>query len=120
MKQIVYLCAFACLILVSCTSDVIEPKEPIIPDQVSFSANVQPLFSLSCNITGCHAPGGKSPDLSPGVAYENLSLYGLVDVDAPASSTIYVKITTGSMKQYAKTGDAEIILKWIEQGALDN
>ncbi len=118
MKKIVYLVAG--LLLGSCTSDVIEPKEPTIPDQVSFSTNVIPIFNLSCNNTGCHAPGGKSPDLSPGVAYENLILYGLVDVDAPASSSLYVKITTGSMTQYAKTGDAEIILKWIEQGALDN
>ncbi len=120
MKQIVYLCACACLILASCTSDVIEPKENPIPAQVSFSGNVQPIFNLSCNTGTCHAPGGKSPDLSSGVAYDNLILYGLVDVDAPASSTLYVEINTGSMAQYAKPGDAAIILKWIEQGALDN
>lgn len=118
MKKIVYLCA--CLAVASCTSDVIEPKAPEIPAQVSFASNVIPIFNLSCNSAGCHAPGGKSPDLSAGVAYENLILYGLVDVDAPSASTIYVKIMSGSMSQYAKTGDAEIILKWIEQGALDN
>lgn len=108
------------LALASCTSDVIEPKETPVPDQVSFDQHVIPIFNLSCNTTGCHAPGGKSPDLSASVAYDNLILYGLVDTDVPSSSTLYIKMTSGSMAQYAKPGDAEVILKWIEQGALDN
>ena len=118
MKKAVYV--VACLLLASCKSDIIEPTKPDIPDQVSFSANVIPIFDLSCNNSGCHAPGGKSPDLSAGVAYDNLNLYGLVDVDNPSGSGIYTKITTGSMATYAKPGDAEIILKWIEQGAENN
>ena len=119
MKRVAYLSA--CLLLLgSCTNDVIEPKKADIPDQVSFAANVVPIFNLSCNNTGCHAPGGKSPDLSAGVAYDNLNLYGLIDVDVPESSSIYIKITSGTMKQYAKPGDAEIILKWIQQGAIEN
>jgi len=118
MKKLAFL--LTSVLFAGCTSDVIVPKETPVPDQVSFNQHVIPIFSASCNLTGCHAPGGKSPDLSPSVAYDNLILYGLVDTDVPASSTIYVKITTGSMKQYAKPGDAEVILKWIEQGALDN
>ena len=118
MKKIA--CLVACAVITSCTSDIIEPKEPQVPDQVSFSTHVIPIFDLSCNTTGCHSPGGKSPNLTASVAYDNLILYGLIDTDAPASSSLYVKITTGSMAQYAKPGDAEIILKWIEQGALDN
>lgn len=119
MKKAV--CLSVCLILASCKSDIIEPITPDIPDQVSFSTNIVPIFDLSCNNPGCHAPGGKSPDLSPAVAYDNLFLYGQVDVDDPAGSGIYIKIIAGgSMATYAKPGDAEIILKWIEQGAENN
>lgn len=119
MKKAAFL--LVCMILASCKSDIIEPVTPIIPDQVSFSGNIVPIFNLSCNTTGCHAPGGKSPDLTSPVAYENLILYGLVDVDDPAGSGIYTKITAGgSMATYAKPGDAEMILKWIEQGADNN
>jgi hypothetical protein len=119
MKKAVYLSV--CIILASCKSDVIEPVIPPPPDNVSFNDNIIPIFNLSCNNPPCHAPGGKSPDLSPAVAYDNLMLYGLVDVDDPAGSGIYTKIAPGgSMATYAKPGDAELILKWIEQGAENN
>ncbi len=104
----------------SCTSDIIKPKPVEVPDVVSFSANVIPIFDASCNASGCHANGGIPPNLTPASAYTSLTFFGYVDVDFPEQSILYEKINTGSMAKYATNQDREIILKWIQQGALDN
>lgn len=104
----------------SCTYDIIEPKVGEVPDTVSFSLDVIPIFDKSCNTSGCHSKAGIPPDLSVQNAYISLTFFGYVDVDVPEESEIYTKINTGSMKQYATENDRAIILKWIEQGALDN
>jgi hypothetical protein len=97
-----------------------EPPAPPLPDTVSYSADIQPIWDKSCNSTGCHAPGGFSPDLTSANSYSQLWADGLVDTAIPANSVIYQKIAVGSMKFYAKPGDAELVLKWIEDGALNN
>jgi len=107
-------------VLVSCTYEEITPKKVDVPDSVKFSTNIIPIFNASCNKSGCHSPGGISPDLSPDHAYTSLIYFGYVDVDNPESSIIYEKITTGSMKNNATDQDRALILEWIKQGALDN
>jgi hypothetical protein len=97
-----------------------EPPAPPLPDTVSYSADIQPIWDKSCNKSGCHAPGGFSPDLTEANSYSQLWADELVDTAMPASSVIYQKIADGSMKFYAKPGDAELVLKWIEDGALNN
>ncbi len=108
------------LVFNSCQYDWIEFEEPILPDTVSFSSDIIPIFEKSCNAGGCHG-GGFDPDLRPESAYVSLISGGYVDTDSPASSSIYtVLIAGGSMSNYAEQGDPELILEWIEQGALDN
>ncbi len=50
------------------------PPPPPPPGDVSFSADVQPIFTASCAVTGCHV--GPNPassmNLSEGQAYTNL------------------------------------------------
>ena len=106
--------------LYSCTYETIIPKDPEVPEDVSFELNVIPIFNSSCNSSGCHNKGGIRPDLSADNAYTSLTFFGYVDTDNPESSVIYTKINTGSIKNYATAQDRAIILKWIEQGALDN
>ena len=106
--------------LYSCTYETIIPAEPEVPEDVSFELNVIPIFNSSCNSSGCHNKGGIAPDLSPDNAYTSLTFFGYVDIDAPESSTLYEEINTGSMKGFATDQDRAIILKWIEQGALNN
>lgn len=104
----------------SCTYYENDPVPVEVPDSVSFSANVLPIFDARCDNTGCHATGGIKPDLTAANAYNDLIVFGFVDTDFPEKSTLYLKVSTGSMAKFTNPGDAEIILKWIQQGALDN
>jgi len=118
MKKIAVI--FLLGLMSSCTYDIIEPKPVEVPDVVSFSANVIPIFDASCNASGCHANGGIPPNLTASGAYTSLTFFGYVDTEFPEQSILYQKVNTGSMAKYATNQDREIILKWIEQGALDN
>jgi len=118
--QCIFLSALLCVILASCTDYVVKPSKVVVPDSVKFKANIIPIFNASCNHSGCHATGGHAPDLSPANAYTSLIYFGYVDTDTPEQSIIYQKITTGSMKGNATDQDRELILKWIQQGALSN
>ena len=98
----------------------IEFDEPEIPDVVSLSGDLVPIFEARCNSNVCHG-GGVAPDLRPDNAYNSLIMGGFVNVDEPETSSIYTCLLPGgSMVQYAAPGDAELVLAWIEQGALDN
>jgi len=118
--QWIFLSALLCAGLASCTDYVIKPAKVVVPDSVKFNANIIPIFTASCAKPGCHAIGGHVPDLTPANAYTSLIYYGYVNTDYPDQSILYQKITTGSMKGNATDQDRELILKWIQQGALNN
>lgn len=111
---------FTCTGLASCTWEEIKPQKVTTPDSAKFTLNIQPIFNTSCAKSGCHVKGGQAPDLSSGNAYTSLIFYGYVDTDLPEASILYQKITSGSMKDKATDADRALILKWIQQGALDN
>jgi len=105
----------------SCQYEWVDPVNVIVPEVVSFSVDIQPIFDQSCNNAGCHSAGGTAPDLSPGNAYADLFSENLIDLTTPANSKLYTKVATGgSMNKHVQPGDPEIILKWIEEGALNN
>ncbi|TLX76216.1 hypothetical protein E9993_08380 [Labilibacter sediminis] len=111
------LCFFTFL-LSSCESEKIMPVDPDdLPDEISFSEHITPIFDNKCS--QCHY-GQTPPDLSPADAYLNLTSGGYINTETPEKSEIYTIITTGSMAQYASEIDRAFILKWIQQGALDN
>jgi len=123
MKSIVQrlsLFLIACIALASCTWEEIKPQKVTTPDSARFSLNIQPIFNTNCAKSGCHIKGGQAPDLSAGNAYTSLIYYGYVNTDFPETSIIYEKIKSGSMKDKATDADRALILKWIQQGALDN
>jgi hypothetical protein len=106
----------------SCQYEWVEPVKTVIPEVVSFSADIQPIFNEGCNNAGCHAPGGTAPDLTPANAYADLFAMSLVDTVNPEKSILYLKLAEGgSMKKYAPSGDPDdLILEWIKQGAPNN
>ena len=122
---IIALCvAVAITIYPSCTKDYFEPVEIDIPDTVSFSQYIIPIFSEHCAISGCHETGGVAPDLTPDNAWSDLWLYGFVDTTSPPSSELYERMISNSepMPPSGKLtgGQDQLVLAWIEQGALDN
>lgn len=108
----------------SCEKDYFIPVKSIIPDSVSFSANVIPVFDKSCNSSGCHNTGGIAPDLTAENAYNDLILYQMVDTLNPAGSILYTRMISAGNPMppsgILKGGEDQLILKWIEQGARNN
>jgi hypothetical protein len=105
----------------ACQYEWVEPAQIVIPEVVSFSANVIPIFNGGCNASGCHATGGTAPDLTPANAYASLFANNLVDKATPENSKFYKEVKTGGgMNKYTKPGDSDMILKWIQQGAQNN
>jgi len=121
-KKIQLLMVFVCLVFLSaCEYEYITYDVKPIPDNVSYSSDIQPIFNDGCNMSGCHASGGISPDLTPANSYEDLWAEGMIDTVTPNTSILYTKMAPGgSMAQYSGPGDADLVLAWIEQGALDN
>lgn len=111
---------FAIFAFSACTYEQIAPQEITVPDNVSFSTDVQPIFDASCNTTGCHNAGGIPPDLSPANAWVSLVYFNYLDTVTTENSVLWKKIDTGSMKKYATNNDRAIIFQWIEQDAPDN
>jgi hypothetical protein len=108
------------LFLTACEYTVIRP-EPVNPnDTVSFSLNVQPIFTR-CNGGGCHSGSGPKPDLASANAYKSLMDNGFVIPFNGAGSILYTCLQTGGvMASYGNTKDNGTIKTWIDQGAKNN
>ena len=106
----------------------IAKPECVLPNTVSFSQDILPLFNSECNTAGCHtsATHAGSLNLEPTVAYTQLlaSGSGYIDTLNPNFSILYNKLitTTGQMPPSGKLDDCKIqlVLKWIQQKAKNN
>jgi hypothetical protein len=113
--------AMAGFLLCSCEYEWIQPEKKPIPETVSFSNDIMPIFNNGCNISGCHSAGASPPDLTEANAYSALFDGGYIDIATPESSRLYVSMATGgSMQFYTTAGDEDIVLAWIQQGAENN
>lgn len=114
------ICVLCLIFASSCEYAWIDHGDAMLPDTVSFKTHLVPLFEQGCNASVCHG-GSADPDLRPDNAYNSLISGGYVDTDDPGQSSLYTSLLRGgSMEQYADPGDAELILRWIEQGAQNN
>lgn len=91
---------------------------------VSFSADVVPIFNSSCAASGCHSPGGKSPDLTNTNAFNNLINGNFINKDDAANSEL-IKWMTGKKSTPMPVSGINkdynaIVLAWIKQGAQNN
>jgi hypothetical protein len=102
------------LLVVSCEQYIIPPPE--VPEGVSYSADIQPIFNDNC--VGCHS-GGMPPDLRAEFSYDELIDGGYVDTDDPESSELYQKLQ-GTHSSRATEEQKAIILGWIIEGAQNN
>jgi len=101
----------------SCQWHIIEPVEIVTPDEVSFSSDLEQVFVSKCG--SCHGTG--SPNFSSGNVYQSLT-NGLINTSDPESSEVYIKLSGDHPSPSGTFSDTELalLLKWIEQGALDN
>ena len=91
---------------------------------VSFSADIIPIFNKDCNTSGCHNTGGTKPDLSVSNAFSALSNGNYINTDNPEESPLYQWMkgnratpmpVSGSVSEYNAK-----VLAWIKQGSLNN
>ncbi len=68
---------------------VIVSNTPEVTKTVSFASDILPIFTKDCAVSGCHASGGKAPDLSAANAYSSLTSGGYIDTGSPESSGLY-------------------------------
>jgi hypothetical protein len=126
-----------------------QDQNPIVPANVSFGQNIQPIFNATCATAGCHSgptvPASGNLDLSAGVSYANLvnheSSPGCESVVANVlrvkpgdtmGSMLWRKVAADPTRCFAAMpfgtpglihtapNDFSTIEKWIQQGALNN
>jgi hypothetical protein len=110
------------LFFASCEYQYIVPEEVVLPDVVSFQNDIIPIFDSNCNSTGCHTAGHFVVDLTPENAFQDIFAKNMVDTDNPSDSPLYTKLveTGGTHDGRSTPAMQQLILKWIEEGALDN
>ena len=118
------LCVFliGMLIFASCAKDtVVYPQSNISPTlKISFKDTIQPIFTASCAIPSCHS-GTVAPNLLSGQAYSSLTSGHYINTGSPSQSEIYLVMAPGGlMASHCTTDQADLILAWIKQGALNN
>lgn len=113
-------------VLNACFYDQVIPVEQPVEDvgDVTYAADIIPIFNASCNTSGCHSAGGQNPNLTAQSAYTSLTNGGYINTTDPESSELYlwmrgVKGTPMPVSGSDATYNAKV-LKWIELGALNN
>ncbi|HXB44083.1 MAG TPA: hypothetical protein VNV85_08510 [Puia sp.] len=107
--------------LSSCYRDVILPtvvsNKP--PQYVSFSVDLQPIFTSNCAVSGCHVAGVQTPYLTSDVSYQQLT-GGFVNTVVPTNSTLYIMINGNMEVHIPSATDRQKIYDWIRNGAPNN
>lgn len=107
------------------TATVVVNPGNSITTQMSFSNDIIPLFTKSCALSGCHVPGGKTPDLTAANAFNSLTVGSYIKANDPDNSVVVLWLT-GKKSPVMPLGtgpDADINAKvyaWIKQGAKNN
>jgi hypothetical protein len=121
--QTILILFFISVVVLSCKYDFFKKPEPINPGTpVKFATQILPIFSTDA-CTGCHKPGGQSPDYTPANAYASIISNNVVDTTNPASSLLYTvpnPTTSGHTWDKYTSQQAQLVLLWITQGAQNN
>ena len=109
--------------LAGCEYDEVLPEQPPSTD-LSFQADILPIFNEGCNTSGCHGVGEFKPDLSPANAYTALFEGSYIDTIVPENSLLYRWMLGDEGAPMPPTGTDAFynasVLKWISEGAKDN
>ena len=95
-----------------------------IQGDVTFAADILPIFQNNCSTSGCHSPGGQKPDLSTSNAFTSLTNGNYFSIATPEDSEIYkwmkgLKALPMPPSGSNATNTAKV-LAWIKQGAQNN
>ena len=124
--QLNYRLLFMVLLITSLYSCEYEEMVPpsTLPENVSFSSDLIPIFNQSCNSTGCHSVDGISPDLSEGNAYTDIIDGNLIDLNNAENSILYMRMTDVQspmpVSGILSETQTNKVLVWIREGAQNN
>ena len=91
---------------------------PVVDEEQTWSlqTDIQPIFNDKC--IECHK-GNRPPDLREGKSHTSLTEGGYVELPGETSE-LYLKITSGDHIPRSTDTEKQMILFWINQGALNN
>lgn len=129
------LCSVSVLLVCACSDfgDPLPPTRPVVPTDVKFTRDVQPILNSRCAVSGCHvSPLPKAGcDLSADSSYANL-VNVPTEVFTPgvrvtpgdlSQSVLYLLIERGQMPASGPpvtSAQLTTIRRWIEDGAPNN
>ncbi|MGB5554148.1 MAG: hypothetical protein WBM83_05765 [Flavobacteriaceae bacterium] len=110
------------LFLASCYYDEILDEELPEDTVVSFSLDIQPIFTNNC--IACHPDLEPAIDLRKGTSYTSIVNGVYIVPDSLDASVLYQRLlgnpsimpASGSLP----SADIKLVQRWIEQGALNN
>jgi len=94
---------------------VVPPIVELSDEPASYATDIQPFFDAKC--IGCH--GAQKPNLEAPDSYNTIIDGEYVDLASPSSSSLYT-VLDGFMGAESSASQKALVLKWIEEGALDN
>jgi hypothetical protein len=107
--------------LTGCYKDVILPTtdQTAPPLFVSYSSDLQPIYTSNCALSGCHVAGSEAPYLTPDLSYQQL-MGGYVNTIVPKDSKLYIAINGIMQVHIPLASDRQKIYDWIRNGAPNN
>ncbi|MES2330327.1 MAG: hypothetical protein V4539_12035 [Bacteroidota bacterium] len=97
-----------------------------VTTEVSFSKDVQPIFTAKCSTSGCHNSGGHVPDLTADKSYNAIINGSYADKSTPVNSSLYLWLTGKKTTAMPVGGPSnpsnlnQLVLAWVKQGAKNN
>jgi len=107
------------------TTTIVKDPGSDITTALSFSTDIIPIFQKNCALSGCHASGGHTPDLTTANAYSSLVSGGFITANDPVNSVIMLWLT-GKKSPVMPLGSGPNpdinakVYAWISQGAKNN
>jgi hypothetical protein len=108
--------------LSSCYYDNEEELYPFdncnLPQEISYAADVEPIISSSCAVSGCHVQGGEGN----GVFDSYQAVAAKIDNGNGVFSNRVFEVGDMAGPSYGNLADCEVetLRKWVEQGAPNN
>ena len=113
------------VVMIGCYKDkTVNIDAPAITRTVTFSRDIQPIFTKSCALSGCHSTGAQTPNLTQSASYNSLIIGNYINKTSAENSFLYLKMT-GKKGTVMPVGGMNkdynaLILAWIKQGANNN
>lgn len=104
--------------------NVLLPSGEDIQGEMSFTADIIPIFDKDCNTSGCHTTGGQKPDLTAANAYTSLTNGNYINTSSPEESELYLWMKGLKGLPMPPSGtdatNTAKVLAWIKQSAQNN